>query len=110
MRGSTLLLHLINSEATHSNPTPKRPSPIVDRRPHTFYRLAVTLVGYSSSSTLEDMFNLSTASITEKTRICKHKFAENVVQRIFLAMAPHASVTRRAYGPGWSPEIAARDP
>jgi len=47
MRGSTLLLHATTHwyvmnlrEATHSKPAPKRPSPLVDRRPCTTYRLA----------------------------------------------------------------------
>jgi len=50
MRGSTLLLHV--REATHCNPAPKRHSPVTDCRPLTLYRLAATLAGYSSSSSL----------------------------------------------------------
>jgi len=52
MRGSTLLLHV--REATHWIPALKRRSPVTDCRPRTLYRLAASLAGYSSSSSLGD--------------------------------------------------------
>src|SRR5256885_16929239 len=41
MRGPTLLLHqLLVKPLIHTRPTPKRPSPVLDDRPLTIYRLA----------------------------------------------------------------------